>query len=403
MFEKLRNRLTEIKDRFGGDKEEAKPVRTSAAARGTPSAPKAPGPAPAAAKAQAPAPAGAARPGRPPAAAPAPPGAAPAPSGTAPAPAPAEEEHVRAKVALKGSQARSIRAERGEAFEGGFLKRKLDAGEVEELLSELELALYEGDIAQETVEAMKATVQKELEGAKMGAFSDRAGLVSHALRIAVENALPPDADFDATIDGGPRPFVIMFVGINGTGKTTTIARIAHRLKGRGLTPVIAAGDTFRAGAIDQLEVHATRLGVKLIKNQPGSDPAAVAFDAIEHAKARAKEVVLVDTAGRMQTNTGLMDEMKKIKRVAKPHLTLFVGDAWVGNDAVDQATAFDQAVGVDGVVLTKIDTDAKGGAALSIAHAIGKPIFFVGVGQGYEDLQPFSRHWMVERIFGAEA
>jgi fused signal recognition particle receptor len=193
----------------------------------------------------------------------------------------------------------------------------------------------------------------------------------------------------------------MFVGINGTGKTTTIARIAHRLKKMGLTPVIAACDTFRAGAIDQLEVHANNLAVKLIKNQPGSDPASVAFDAIEHAKARGKEVVLIDTAGRMQTNTNLMDEMKKMKRVAKPHMVIFVGDAWVGNDAVDQATAFNDAVGIDGVVLTKIDTDAKGGAALSIAHAINRPIFFVGTGQGYEDLQPFSRRWMVERIFGA--
>ena len=394
MFEKLRSRLTEIKDRFSGGKEEPdEPARTSAAARG----PAAPAARPAASP-QGPA----ASPPPPAAGRPAPPGA-PSRAKGAPAAAPPEPQLERAKVAVREAPARSIRAEREEAFEGGLLKRKLGPEEVEALLSDLEVALYEGDIAQETVEAMKATVQSELTGAKLGAFSDRAGLVSHALRIAVENALPPDADFDATVDGGPRPFVIMFVGINGTGKTTTIARIAHRLKRRGLTPVIAAGDTFRAGAIDQLEVHATRLGVKLIKNQPGSDPAAVAFDAVEHARARHKEVVLVDTAGRMQTNTGLMDEMKKIKRVAKPHLTLFIGDAWVGNDAVSQATAFDRAVGVDGVVLTKIDTDATGGAALSIAHAIGKPIFFVGVGQGYDDLQPFSRTWMVERIFGAGA
>jgi fused signal recognition particle receptor len=387
MFEKLRNRLTEIKERFSGDKGGDEPARTSAAARGTAAAPAPLAPAaPAARQAPAVAPAPAPKKAK---------GQAPA------APVPAAEEHQRATVAVRPAAARSIRSEREDAFEGGLLKRKLGPEEVEELLSELELALFEADIAQPTVEAMKETVKQELEGAKVG-FRDSGSLVAHALRIAVENALPPDADFDATVGGGSRPFVIMFVGINGTGKTTTIARIAHRLKGRGLTPVIAAGDTFRAGAIDQLEVHATRLGVKLIKNQPGSDPAAVAFDAIEHAKARHKEVVLVDTAGRMQTNAGLMDEMKKIKRVAKPHLTIFVGDAWVGNDAVDQATSFDKAVGVDGIVLTKIDTDAKGGAALSIAHAIGKPIFFVGVGQGYDDLVPFSRQWMVERIFGAE-
>ncbi len=379
MFEKLRNRLTEIKDRFSGGKEGDEPARTSAAAQGTRGA------APKQEQTAHPVPVQQ-------------PAAPTKKKGRAPQ-APPEPEHERAAVALRHTAARSIRSEREDAFEGGLLKRKLGPEEVEELLSELELALYEGDIAQETVEAMKSTVRQELEGAKVG-FRDSGSLVAHALRIAVENALPPDADFDATVDGGARPFVIMFVGINGTGKTTTIARIAHRLKKRGMTPVIAAGDTFRAGAIDQLEVHATRLGVKLIKNQPGSDPAAVAFDAVEHARARHKEVVLVDTAGRMQTNTGLMDEMKKIKRVAKPHLTIFVGDAWVGNDAVNQATAFDKAVGIDGVVLTKIDTDAKGGAALSIAHAIGKPIFFVGVGQGYEDLQPFTRTWMVERIFG---
>jgi fused signal recognition particle receptor len=315
-------------------------------------------------------------------------------------PAPPEPDAPKTEVKTEARTKRSIRDERADAFEGGLLRRKLGEAEVDEVLSELEVALYEGDIALETVEAMKATVRQELEGAKVGAFADKGALIQHALRIAVENALPADADFDGTLRAGARPFVVMFVGINGTGKTTTIARVAHRLKKAGMSPVIAACDTFRAGAIDQLEVHATRLGVKLIKNQPGSDPASVAFDAIEHAKARGKEVVLVDTAGRMQTNTNLMDEMKKMKRVAKPHLTIFVGDAWVGNDAVNQARAFNDAVGIDGVVLTKIDTDAKGGAALSIAHAIGKPIFFVGTGQNYDDLQPFTRTWMVERIFG---
>jgi len=388
MFDKLRARLAEIKEKFSGAAPEEEP-----APAGTPSAPKAPAPkGPPAAPAPSP---------RPPLAS-AGPAPRPAKRGEPKGPAPpALPPAAKAQVKLEERAKRSLRDERGEAFEGGFLKRRLGEAEVDEVLSELEVALYEGDIAQETVEAMKRTVRAELEGAKVGAFSNNGELIQHALRIAVENALPADADFDGTIGAGPRPFVIMFVGINGTGKTTTIARIAHRLKKQGLSPVIAACDTFRAGAIDQLEVHATRLGVKLIKNQPGSDPASVAFDAIEHARARGKEVVLVDTAGRMQTNTNLMDEMKKMKRVAKPHLTIFVGDAWVGNDAVDQATAFNQAVGIDGVVLTKIDTDARGGAALSIAHAIGRPIFFVGTGQGYDDLQVFTRTWMVERIFGA--
>jgi len=382
MFDKLRSRLAEIRERFSGaDEKGEEPPKVSpsksAAAGGAAQAPKA-------------------KPERleqP----------KPAPKVRVEAAAPALEPEVKAKVHLEERAQRSLRDERAEVFEGGLLKRKLSPDEVDEILSELEVVLFEADIAQPTVEAMKKTVREALEGARVVAFSNRGDLVAQALQIAVENALPPDADFDRTIREGPRPFIIMFVGINGTGKTTTIARIAHRLKKLGLTPVIAACDTFRAGAIDQLEVHANRLGVKLIKNQPGSDPASVAFDAIEHAKARGKEVVLIDTAGRMQTNTNLMDEMKKMKRVAKPHLVVFVGDAWVGNDAVDQATAFNKAVGIDGVVLSKIDTDAKGGAALSIAHAINRPIFFVGTGQGYDDLQPFSRKWMVERIFGAAA
>jgi fused signal recognition particle receptor len=164
---------------------------------------------------------------------------------------------------------------------------------------------------------------------------------------------------------------------------------------------MAAGDTFRAGAIAQLEKHADKLGVKLIKHDSGADPAAVAYDAIEHAKGRMKDVVLLDTAGRMQTNSNLMDEMKKIKRVAKPDLVVFVGDALAGNDAVEQAVQFDKAVNIDAVILTKVDTDAKGGAALSIAKAVGKPVLFLGVGQEYGDVVPYDPQWMVDRIFEA--
>ena len=155
----------------------------------------------------------------------------------------------------------------------------------------------------------------------------------------------------------------MFVGINGTGKTTSIAKLANRLQKNGRTVVLAASDTFRAGAIEQLTIHSDNLGVKIIKHQSGADPAAVAYDAVEHAKSKHKDVVLVDTAGRMQTNSNLMDEMKKIKRVVKPNLVVFVGDALAGNDAVEQAKAFNDAIGLDAIILTKIDADAKGGAA----------------------------------------
>ena len=197
-----------------------------------------------------------------------------------------------------------------------------------------------------------------------------------------------------------KPVVIMFVGVNGSGKTLSIAKIATMLKNQGKSCVMAAGDTFRAGAIEQLGIHADKVGVKIIKHGPGSDPAAVAYDAIEHAKAKHKDVVLLDTAGRMQTNVNLMDEMAKIKRVAKPDLILFVGDALAGNDAVEQAKRFNEIVGIDGVILTKVDTDAKGGSALSVAYTIGKPLLFIGVGQGYDDQIPFDPQWMIDNIFG---
>ena len=199
-----------------------------------------------------------------------------------------------------------------------------------------------------------------------------------------------------------KPFVIVFVGFNGSGKTTTIAKLAHWLKKNGLSVVIAASDTFRAGAIEQLEEHAKRVGVRVIKHDYGADPAAVAYDAIQHAKARGIDVVLVDTAGRNELNRNLMDEMRKIVRVTKPDLVIFVGDALAGNAVVEQARQFNDAVRIDGVILTKLDADARGGAALSISHAIGAPILFVGVGQGYDDLKPFDEKWFVDRIFGEE-
>jgi fused signal recognition particle receptor len=207
-------------------------------------------------------------------------------------------------------------------------------------------------------------------------------------------------DFYALIEKGPRPFVVMFVGVNGTGKTTTIAKLAYHLQKKGYSCVVAAADTFRAGAIEQLEKHAEAVGFKLIKHKAGADPAAVAFDAVEHARARGRDVVLIDTAGRMQTNQNLMDQMKKIKRVAKPNLVLYIGDALAGNDAIEQAKQFHEAIGIDGIILTKIDADAKGGAALSMARTIGKPVVFVNLGQTYEDIRPFDTKWMVDRLLG---
>ena len=195
-----------------------------------------------------------------------------------------------------------------------------------------------------------------------------------------------------------KPTSILFVGVNGTGKTTTLAKMAHRFINEGYTVVAAAGDTFRAGSIEQLEKHAERLGIRVIKQDYGADAAAIAFDAIQHANARHLDVVLIDSAGRMQTNKNLLEEMRKIVRVAEPDIKIFVGDALAGNDALTQARKFNEAIEIDGAILTKVDADPSGGAALSVAFVTGKPVVFVGVGQEYPDLQQFDPEWFAKKI-----
>jgi fused signal recognition particle receptor len=276
----------------------------------------------------------------------------------------------------------------------GIREEKLD-----ELLWDLEIGLLEADVAYTVIQSIKNDIKNELRNVSFDR-SKVSEFVETVLKNAIAHVLKSSAfDFDTLIAKGKKPFVIMFVGVNGSGKTLSIAKVAHYLKQQDKTCVMAAGDTFRAGAIEQLTIHADQLNVKIIKHGPGSDPAAVAYDAIEHAQAKHKDVVLLDTAGRMQTNYNLMDEMAKIKRVAKPDLIIFVGDALAGNDAVEQAKRFNEVVGIDGVILTKVDTDAKGGSSLSIAYTIGKPLLFIGIGQNYEDQIKFDPEWMVNNIF----
>ena len=287
-----------------------------------------------------------------------------------------------------------------------FRPEKRDSGAVirekhlDNVLWEMELALMESDVAMEALEEMKAIIKKRLVGLRVENRAAITPTIEKALKASLVELLSKTTfDPQTLLEKRDGPLVIAFVGVNGTGKTTTIARITDWLQQNGKSVVMAASDTFRAGAIEQLELHAQRLGCKFIKHQAGGDPAAVAFDAVEHAKAKHRDIVMIDTAGRMQTNSNLMDEMKKIKRVAKPDLIMFVGDSLAGNDAIDQAKKFHEAVGIDAVVLTKLDVDAKGGAALSISSAIGQPIAFVGIGQEYGDIMPFDATWIVERIF----
>ncbi len=286
-----------------------------------------------------------------------------------------------------------------------FVRHKtISEKDVDDILFELEMSLLEGDVALEVAEEIINSVKEDLVGRKIKRKSDVSEFTKEALKNAISKILEVDSqNIDELIQLKQKqgePLKIMFVGINGTGKTTTIAKIATHFMEKGYKPVMAASDTFRAGAIEQLTHHADKIGVKIIKHKKGADPAAVAFDAVEHAKAKQKELVLVDTAGRMQTNVNLMDEMKKIQRIIKPDLILFVGDALTGNDAVEQARKFDDTVGVDGIILTKADADAKGGAALSIGHVINKPILFLGTGQSYSDIMEFKPEWMVEQVFG---
>nr|WP_319374349.1 signal recognition particle-docking protein FtsY [uncultured Methanobacterium sp.] len=276
--------------------------------------------------------------------------------------------------------------------------------DIDDILFELELALLEGDVAMEVAEQIVKSVKEDLVGRKIKRRNDVAEFTREALKKAISDILVVDGpNLEELVQNAKKtgePLKIMFVGVNGTGKTTTISKIADHYVKEGYSPVIAASDTFRAGAIEQISYHAEKVGVKIIRHQKGADPAAVAYDAVEHARAKKKELVLIDTAGRMQTNINLMDEMKKIQRVVKPDLAIFVGDALTGNDAVEQARKFDDAVGVDGIILTKADADAKGGAALSIGHVINKPILFLGVGQGYGDIMEFHPDWMVEQVLG---
>jgi len=274
---------------------------------------------------------------------------------------------------------------------------------LDDALEDLQMALISNDVALEAAEKICEYVGEILLGEQIGLLSSKAEIIRKALYGAVLEALTPKEPVDLLQLVEKRrqekiPAIIMFLGVNGTGKTTTIAKLAHLLQRKGYSVVFACADTFRAGSSEQLQTHGDRLKLRVLSRPYGSDPASVAFDAINHAKARGINVVLIDTAGRMQTDRNLMAELAKIHRVAEPDLVIFVGDALAGNDAIEQAKTFDKAIGIDAAILTKVDADAKGGAALSIAIATGKPIIFIGVGQEYPDLKVFRPEWFAERI-----
>ncbi|WP_405304333.1 signal recognition particle-docking protein FtsY [Methanobrevibacter sp.] len=317
-----------------------------------------------------------------------------------------EEEEKKSHFWSRNKDKKEDISADGEASGGifSFVREKtISEKHVEDILWELEMELLQGDVAMEVASAVCDSVKNDLVGKKIKRSNDITEYTYIALRNAVAEIIDiPGKSMTEMIEekkAQGEPLVVMFVGINGTGKTTTIGKLANYYLKKGYTPVIAASDTFRAGAIEQVTYHADNVGVKIIKHKKGSDPAAVAYDAVEHAKAQGKELVLIDTAGRMQTNVNLMDEMKKIRRVANPDLVIFVGDALTGNDATEQASKFNEAIDIDGVILTKADADSKGGASLSIGYVIQRPIMFLGVGQGYDDIMEYDAEWMLDQLF----
>ncbi|MDR0460890.1 MAG: signal recognition particle-docking protein FtsY [Nitrososphaerota archaeon] len=280
---------------------------------------------------------------------------------------------------------------------------ELKADNLNPILSDFKMNLAENDVAFPVADKICDELEKRLTGSPIKRLDDRKQLVEDNLRQVLLDILKTDKPVDLLTKISEKrkqtePYVLMFVGINGTGKTTTIAKVAQFLREKGHSVVLAGADTYRAGSIEQLEEHAHRLGVRVIKHTYGADPAAVAFDTINHARAHGIHVVLIDTAGRMQTNQNLMNELVKVKRIVKPDLVIFTVDSLIGNDAVMQAEEFNSAIGIDATILTKVDADVKGGSSLSVTFVTKKPILFIGVGQTYKDLETFDPEKFVKMI-----
>jgi fused signal recognition particle receptor len=280
---------------------------------------------------------------------------------------------------------------------------ELKAENLQPILSDFKMNLAENDVAFPVADRICDELEKRLTGVQVKRLEDRKKIVEENLRQVLLEVMLTNNKIDLLKKVEEKrktgePFVLLFVGINGTGKTTTIAKVAQYLRDKGYSVVLAGSDTYRAGSIEQLEEHARRLGMRVITHKYGADPAAVAYDAISHAKAHGVNVVLIDTAGRMQTNQNLLNELAKVKRVVQPDLTILTLDSLIGNDAVMQAEEFHKSIGVDATILTKVDADVKGGSALSVTYVTQKPILFIGVGQKYTDLELFNPEKFVNMV-----
>jgi len=322
-----------------------------------------------------------------------------------------EEEKLEEKPEKKGFLSKVFSKKEKEEIPkkkkiASLFEKKLSEEEFEKFFKKLEISFLEANIAYEVIQLIKERLKQELinKSVKRGKVEEKIiKTISNTFRdILLE--MNPD-EIIKKIDENKKnnePTKILFLGVNGVGKTTSLAKICYWLQQKGYSVVISASDTFRAASIEQLEIHANKLGVKVIKHKYGADPAAVAYDAIEYAKAHRIDVVLIDSAGRQHSNLNLMDELAKIKRVAKPDFTIFVADALTGNDAVEQAEEFSK-IGFDAIILGKSDVDQKGGAILSVSYISKKPIMFLGVGQGYDDLEQFDKEKLIKKLINSSS
>ncbi|WP_440772122.1 signal recognition particle-docking protein FtsY [Natronorubrum sp. DTA28] len=293
-----------------------------------------------------------------------------------------------------GNKARSL-------VKGKFV---IEEEDLEGPLHELEMALLSSDVEMGVAEEILDNIRDELVGETRTFTTSTGDVVEEALSDAIYDVISVGQfDFDERIAVEDKPVTLVFTGVNGVGKTTSIAKLSRYFEERGYSTVMANGDTYRAGANEQIQEHADALDTKLISHQQGGDPAAVLYDAVEYAEANDIDIVLGDTAGRLHTDEGLMDQLEKIGRVVDPDMTLFVDEAVAGQDAVNRAREFNEAAEIDGAILTKADADSNGGAAISIAQVTGKPILFLGVGQGYDHLERFDPDEMIDRLLGDEA
>jgi len=309
------------------------------------------------------------------------------------------EEEIKPEVKEEKPKKEKKPKKRGllERIKRRVTERKITEGDLKDVLKDFETALIQSDVAVEVAEKIISDLKSNLVGKSLKK-KEIEKIIQDSFRKSIKDILDVES-FDLLEKiKAKKPLLILFLGFNGSGKTTSLAKVGYLLQKKGLKCVFAAADSWRAAAIEQLEEHGRKLRINVIKHKYGADPAAVVFDAVKHAKSKDIDVVLADTAGRSHANVNLVDELKKIVRVNKPDLKILVVDALTGNDVYDQCKTFNDAVGVDAIIITKADVYEKGGAALSASHTINRPILYMGIGQNYEDLEKFDSKKIVEKL-----